>query len=171
MSSVVRTVADRQQISYLYGWSMRRTAPGLRTTIYLAAPAAKVLERVRTEWDRYGIATKVSSVLARLLLGESIDEVVDRPYRGDLASIASERDKLRDDLRRATKRQRRDLHRIRREIADLYPRVMQIVATLGRAKRRDGSRSADLAEAVRIETSLNELMAECADAIVPTRPR
>lgn len=150
---------------------MKRSAPGLRTTIYLAAPAAEVLERVRTEWNKYGIATNVSSVLARLLLGERIDEVVDRPYRSDLASIASERDKLRDNLQQATKRQRKDLHRIHREIADLYPRVMQIVATLGRAKRRDGSRSPDLAEAVRIEASLNELMTKCADAIVPARLR
>jgi hypothetical protein len=44
-------------------------------------------------------------------------------------------------------------------------------ATLGRAKRLNGSRSADIAEATRIDASLNELIAECADAIAPARPR
>lgn len=150
---------------------MTSAPKGLRTTIYLTAPAAAVLESVRSEWERYGAATNVSSVVARLLLGESVDEVVDRPYRIDLASIALERDKLRDELRRAAKRQRKALHRVHRNVADLFRRLMPIVAALGRAKRRDGSRSADLAEAARIEASLNELMAECADAIVPARTR
>jgi hypothetical protein len=64
-----------------------------------------------------------------------------------------------------------DLHRIHREVAELYPRVKQISNTLGRAKHRSEPYSPDFAEAGRIEDSLDELMAECADAIVAGRQR
>lgn len=145
----------------------------MRTTIYLAGPAAEALDRVKVEYrERYGIATTVSAVFARLILGESLDEVVKRPYRLDLERIAAERNKLSDDLQRArAKRRTSDLHRIHREIADLYPRVKQILNTLGRARRRNETYSPDFAEAARIEESVNQLMAKCADAIVPGRRR
>ncbi len=145
----------------------------LRTTIYLAGPAVDVLHHVKAEYrGRYGIGTTVSAVIARLLLGESIDEVIGRPYRTDLARIASESDQLRDDLRQARARRRTtDLHRVHREIADLFPRVKQISHTLGRARRRNEPYSPDFTEAVRLEGTLNDLMAECADAIVPGRRR
>ena len=149
------------------------TMAGLRTTIYLAGPAAKVLERVKTQYrDRYGIAITVSSVLARLLLGESVDEIVDRPYRVDLVRIASERDRLRTELRHAQARRRMDdLRRIHREVADMYPRVKEISNTLARARRRNEPHAPDFAEAARIEESLDELMAACADAIMTARRR
>jgi hypothetical protein len=152
---------------------MTTMAPGLRTTIYLAGPAAKVLERVKTEYrDRYGIAITVSSVLARLLLGESLQEIVDRPYRVDLARIASERDRLHGELRRAQARRRMDdLRRIHREVAELYPRVKQISNTLSRARRRNEFDSPDFTEAGRIDESLDELMAACADTIAARRRR
>ena len=41
--------------------------------------------------------------------------------------------------------------------------------TLGRAKGRNGHYSPDFSEAARIEESLDELMTECAGAIVPSR--
>jgi hypothetical protein len=146
---------------------------GLRTTIYLAEPAAKVLERVKMEYrDRYGIGTTVSSVLARLLLGETLQEILDRPYRMDLARLASERDRLHVELRRAQARRRMDdLRRIHREVADLYPRVKQISNSLARARRRHEPYSPDFTEAGRIDESLDELMAACADAIVAGRRR
>lgn len=145
----------------------------LRTTIYLAEPAAEVLERVKVEYrDRYGIATTVSSVLARLLLGETLQEIVDRPYRMDLARLASERDRLHGELRRAQARRRMDdLRRIHREVADLYPRVKQISNSLARARRRHEPYSPDFTEASRIDESLDDLMAACADAIVMGRRR
>jgi hypothetical protein len=146
---------------------------GVRTTIYLAGAAAEVLDQLKREYrERYGIATTVSAVFARLLLGETINEVVERPYRRDLARIATEIDKLRDEVRRGLpKRQASDLHRTHREIADLYPRVKQISNTLGRAKRRNEPFSPDFAEAARIEQRLDKLMMECADAIVHRRRR
>lgn len=152
---------------------MRTTPPSIRTTVYLTGAAVQVVERVKAEYrDRYGISTNLSSVFSRLLLGESADEVIARPFRSDLARIASERDGLRDELRRARGRQRaNDLRRIHREIADLYPAVKRISNTLGRAKGRNGHYSPDFSEAARIEESLDELMAECAGAIVPGRRR
>lgn len=150
---------------------MRKTAPGLRTTIYLAAPAAKVLERVRAEWDKYGIETNISSVFSRLLLGDSIAVVIDRPFRSDLARIAAERERLRNDLKRAIKRPGSNLLGLHREIAGLLPPVMQISATVGRAKRSNGTYSPDLTEALRIKESLSKLLAECAEAIVLGRRR
>jgi hypothetical protein len=145
---------------------------GVRTTIYLAGAAAEVLDHLKREYrERYGIATTVSAVFARLLLGETINEVVERPYRRDLARIASEVDKLRDDVRRVLVKRRGDLHRIHREIAGLYPRVKQISNTLGRAKRRNEPYSPDFAQAAQIEQKLDELMMECADAILPRRRR
>ncbi len=146
---------------------------GMRTTIYLTGPAAEVIERVKSEYrDRFGIATTVSAVLARLLLGESVDEVVERPYRSDLARIATERDRLLDELRRAQARRRvDDLHRVHREVAGLFPRVKRISTSLGRAKRRNEPCSPDFTEATRIEDSLDELMGACADAIVSARKR
>lgn len=144
----------------------------MRTTIYLARPAAEALARVRTEYAKYGIARTTSAVLARLLLGETIAEVIERPYRPDLARIAAEMDKLRDELRRAQARHRMaDLHRIHRGVADLYPRVKQIANTLSRGKRRNEPHSPDFAEATRIDEGLNDLMGACADAIVPGRRR
>lgn len=144
----------------------------MRTTIYLAGPAVAVLEHVKTEHERYGIATTLSSIIARLLLGENIDDVVERPYRGDLARIAGERDRLQGELRRAQAgRRTADLHRIHREVADLFPALKTISTSLGRAKRGKGSSSADFAEAVRIEKSLDDLMAACADAIPLRRQR
>ena len=159
--------------SYLYTRSVSSTSSGVRTTIYLAGPAAKVLERVKTEYrDRYGIATTVSSVLARLLLGETIEEVVERPYRSDLARLASERERLRDELRRAQARRRTaEVHRIHDEVASLYPAVKKISNTLGRARRRNEPYSPDFDDAARIEKSLDELMAECGDAIAGGRRR
>jgi hypothetical protein len=59
----------------------------------------------------------------------------------------------------------KDLHRVHRAVADLYPRVKQISNTLGRA-RRPNDRSPDFTEAARLEESLDKLMAACADAIV-----
>jgi DNA repair exonuclease SbcCD ATPase subunit len=149
------------------------TSTGVRTTIYLAGAAADALERVKTTYlERYGIGTTVSAVFARLLLGESIDDVIDRPFRADLARIAAERDKLREVLQRAHVRRRTtELHRIQRELADLFVRVKQISHTLGRTKRRNETYSADLAEAARLEDSLNELMNKCADVIVSRRRR
>ncbi len=145
----------------------------IRTTVYLTGAAAQVVERVKAEYrDRYGISTNLSSVFTRLLLGESIDEVIERPFRSDLARIASERDGLRDELRRARGRQGAgDRRRIHREIADLYPAVKRISNTLGRAKGRNGPHSADFTETTRIEASLDDLMTECAKAIVPARRR
>lgn len=145
----------------------------VRTTIYLSGEAAKALERIMTEYlSRYGISPTVSSVLARLLVGETIDEIVEQPYRLDLARIASEKNRLHDELRRAQpKRRMNDLRRIHREVAELYPRIKKILNTLGRAKKRRELRSPDFAEAGRIEDSLDELMAECADAIAAGRRR
>src|SRR5712672_2712753 len=122
---------------------------GMRTTIYLAPPVAKVLERVKAEYlSRYGIAATVSSILSRLLLGDTVDEVIERPYRVDLSRIVGERDELSDALRQALARRRKgDLHRIHRELADLFPRLKQISNTLGRARRRNEPASADLDEA------------------------
>lgn len=142
----------------------------MRTTIYLAGPAAEALEHVRTVYlEKYGIATTVSSVLARLLLGETIDEIVERPFRNDLKRIGNEADKLRHDLQRVRTRRRTDLHRIHREVADLFSRVRQISNTLGRVTRRKAPPSADFTEAARIENSLDKLMRACANAIVPRR--
>lgn len=144
----------------------------MRTTIYLAGPAAEALERVRTEYAKFGVAVTTSAVLARLLLGETIDEVIQRPCRPDLTRIAGERDRLRNELKRAKARHRVvDVHRIHREVADLYPAVKRIANTLGRARRRSEPYTADLAEATRIEQSLDELMVACAEAIVPSRRR
>ncbi|MBA3672249.1 MAG: hypothetical protein H0W68_09540 [Gemmatimonadaceae bacterium] len=152
---------------------MSTKTKGVRTSIYLASPVAAVIERVKTEYlERYGSAITVSAVLARLILGETITEVVERPYRTELARIASEMNTIRDDLRRAQARRRvNDLHRLHREIAELYPRVKQIANTLDRARRRNEPPSPDFAEAGRIEESLNDLMGACADAIVPRRRR
>jgi hypothetical protein len=145
----------------------------IRTTIYLAGPAAESLERVRTEHrDRYGIATTVSSVLARLLLGEAIAEIVERPYRPDLARITTEMAKLHDALRQAKARGKtNDVHRIHREAADLFPPLKRISNTLRRARRRSEPYSPDFADAARLEDNLDELMAVCADAIVLRRRR
>ena len=168
----IHSVILASAIAYLYDLRMSLQEPGIRTTIYLAAPAAKALDRVKMEYrDRYGIAITVSSVLARLLLGETIDEVVERPYRADLARIATDRDRLQDELRHAARRRIDDLHRIHREIAELYPRVKQISNTLGRGKRRSDPSSPDLADAARIEESLDKLMTACGDAIVSSRRR
>lgn len=147
--------------------------PGTRATIYLAGPAAEALERVKTVYrNKYGIATTVSSVFARLLLGETIDEVIAQPYRQDLARIAGEIDGLRDELRQAQIRRRMNVvQRVHRDAAGLYPAVKQISTTLGRARRRSEPSSPDLAEAARIEGRLDELMAACADAMVPGRRR
>jgi hypothetical protein len=149
------------------------TPNGVRTTIYLAGPAAAALDRVKTAHrDRYGMETTVSAVFARLLLGESIDDIVARPFRVDLARIAAERDKLRDELQRASARRlTNELRRIDRAVADLFPRVKQISHTLGRTKRRNEAYSPDFAEAARLEDSLNELMSKCSDAIVLGRRR
>lgn len=145
----------------------------IRTTVYLTGDAAQVVERVKAEYrDRYGISTNLSAVFTRLLLGESAAEIIERPFRPDLARIASQRDGLRDELRRARGRQRADdLRRIHREVADLYPAVKRISNTLGRAKGRNGPHSADFTETTRIEESLDELMTECANAMVPGRRR
>jgi hypothetical protein len=150
---------------------MRSSARRVRTTIYLAGPAVEALDRVKNAYQgRYGIEMTVSAVFARLLLGESIDEVIERPYRAELARIAGERNKRRDELQRAhTKRRTKDLHRIHRAIADLFPRIKQILHTLDRAKRRNEAHSPDFAEAAQLEHSLNELMSKCVDAIVPGR--
>jgi hypothetical protein len=56
------------------------------------------------------------------------------------------------------------IHRIHREIADLYPRLKQIENTLGRGRRRNEPYSPDFADAARLEKELNKLMSECADA-------
>lgn len=142
----------------------------MRTTIYLAGPAVDVIDRVRSEYARYGLATTVSTVLSRLLLGESIDDVVARPFRTDLARIADDRDTLREDLERARARRRTpDLQRVHREVAQLFPRLKQISHTLARARRRNEPYSPDFAEAVQIEETLNDLMTKCAAAIVPGR--
>jgi hypothetical protein len=107
-----------------------------------------------------------------LLLGETIDEVVERPYRPDLARITTEMAKLHDALRRAkAKRKTNDVHRIHREVADLFPALKRISNTLSRARRRSEPHSPDFIEAARLEENLNELMAACADAIVPRRRR
>lgn len=147
--------------------------PGTRATIYLAGPAAEALERVKTVYrNKFGIATTVSSVFARLLLGETIDEVIQRPYRQDLARIAGEIDELHDELRRAQARRRTNvLHRVHREVAALYPAVKQISTTLGHGRRRNEPSTPDLSEAARIEARLDELMGACADAIAPGRRR
>jgi hypothetical protein len=148
-------------------------ATGLRTTIYLTAPAAKVLEQVKAKvLNRYGAAPTVSSIVARLLLGETLEEVVTRPYRPELGRVAAERDSLRQDLRRAkAKRRAGDLHRIRRAIAALYPSVKQIVNSVGSVRTGHESHSPDFAEASRIEESLDAMMAECVDAMIPGRRR
>lgn len=159
--------------SYRDTLGVSRPEAVVRTTIYLSGDAARALQRVKTEYlSRYGIATAVSSVLARLLVGETIDEIVERPYRLDLARIASEKDRLHDELRRAqAKRPMNDLRRIHRDVAKLYPRIKEISNTLGRAKTRREPRSPDFAEAGRIEDSLDELMTECSDAIAAGRRR
>jgi len=159
--------------SYRDTLGVNRPDAVVRTTIYLSGDAAKALQRVKTEYlSRYGIATTVSSVLARLLVGETIDEIVERPYRLDLARIASEKDRLHDEFRRAqAKRRMNDLRRIHRDVAKLYPRIKEISNTLGRAKIRREPLSPDFAEAGRIEDSLDELMTECSDAIVAGRRR
>lgn len=146
---------------------------GTRATIYLAGPAAEALERVKTVYrNKYGIATTVSSVFARLILGETIEEVIERPYRQDLASIGSEIDKLHDELRRAQARRRMDVvHRVRRDVAGLYPAVKQISTTLGHARRRNEPSTPDVTEAARIEERLDALMAVCAGATAPGRRR
>jgi hypothetical protein len=170
-------VAFQQQVILVdmrsYSYAIGMSASAIRTTIYLSGPAAEVLDRVKAEYlGRYGIGATVSAVLARLLLGESVDEVIGRPYRTDLARIASERDKLRVGLRRARARRRAtDLRRIHLEIAELFPRVKQMAHTLGRARRRNEAYSPDFTEAVHLEETLNDLMSECADAIVPRRRR
>jgi hypothetical protein len=104
------------------------------------------------------------------LLGETIDELVKRPYRKDLERIVAETEKLRDGLQRAlAKRDVDALNRIHREIAGLYPRVKQISTTLARAKRRTEPYSPDFTESARIEDLLDALMTECAVAIVSRR--
>jgi hypothetical protein len=155
--------------SYHHDSSMSIQEQGTRTTIYLAAPATRVLDRIKMEYrDRYGIALSVSAVLARLLLGETVDEVVERPFRVDLARIAGERDTLQNELSHAqAKRRIGDLHRIHREVAELYAPVKRISNTLGRGKRRCDS--PDLTEAARIEESLDRLMTACGAAIVQGR--
>ena len=151
--------------------SMRDMPTGVRTTIYLAGPAVEVLQRVQREYrERYGTATTISAVVARLLLGETLEEVVERPFRKDLARIASASEKLRAQLQQAhAKRRAGELHRVHREIAGLYPRLKQIANTLGRARRRNHPYSPDFIEAARMEKTLDELMNECADAIVLSR--
>lgn len=147
------------------------TSP-LRTTVYLSGEAVKVLDRVKAEYARYGSATTVSAVFARLLLGESLDEVVMRPFRMDLARITGHRDKLRKDLERARARRRTsDLHRVHRKIAELFPALKLILHALGRVRRGKEPHSPDFIEAGRIEETLNDLLTECADAIVPRHPR
>lgn len=161
------------QYSYLHSLRVTSKKPGIRTTIYLAAPAATVLDQVKSEYrDRYGIAISVSAVLARLLLGETVDEVIERPFRTDLTRITKERDLLVERLQRARARRRTDeLHEIQRAIAALYPRVKEISMTLERARRRQEPYSPDYDEAGRIERSLDELMKTCTDAIMLSRGR
>ena len=64
-----------------------------------------------------------------------------------------------------------DLRRIHREVAELYPRVKQISNSLAHARRRSEPYSPDFTEASRIDESLDDLMAACADAIAAVRRR
>lgn len=151
---------------------MNQTVEGVRVTVFLAAPAAAVLERARATYDGYGLRLNVSAVVTRLMLGETIDEVIGRPFRAELVGIESGVEQLREELRRArARRQTADLRRIHDAVAALYPEIKKVGTALGQAKRRAAGQSPDVTEAARIEKRIDELMAECADAIAGGRRR
>lgn len=140
----------------------------MRTTIYLGETAAARLDEItRTYLERYSTAITTSAVFARLLAGETVDDILERPFSPDLEAVTLALKELRQQLQAAVKSSdAAELHRVHRETAKLFARTSTITNVLRSARKGRGPFSPNYSRAAEVETEIHGLMDACAKGIM-----